>query len=1341
MSSSFVHLHVHTEYSLLDGFSKIPKLLDRAKELDMPALAITDHGALYGVIDFFNTAREKGVKPLIGIETYLAQRTMQHRDPEEDKKSFHMLLLAENATGYQNLLKIASASQLDGFYYFPRIDREFLAAHSEGIIATSGCLSGEVPRAIQKEDLTEARAKLDWYYEVFGPERFFLELQPHDIPEQQRVNRTLRELSSRYQGRFVATNDVHYVNKEDARLQDVLLCVQTGALLTDTRRMKMQGDYYLRSAQEMETLFSEVPDALSNTLLIAERCNVDLSPGDYRMPKFDVPEGHNTESYLRELCELGLPRLYPGRENAEDVRARLEHELSTIIKMGFAAYFLIVWDLCKFATEQGIWYNARGSAAGSIVAYLLGITLVDPLAHGLIFERFLNVDRISMPDIDLDFQDDKRSRMLEYAANRYGDDRVAAIITFNKLKARAAVRDVGRVMNVPLSDVDRIAKLIPNIPGKPVTITEALEEIRDLRTEYNSNPQTKELIDTAVQMEGVIRGAGTHAAGVVIADDEIVKYVPLHRPTGNATDDTPIKKLTQFEMATLESLGLLKVDFLGLATLTIMQRACALIKERRGVDLNLYNIPIDDAQTYELLGRGETAGVFQFEGSGMRRWMVAMKPKMLDNAVAMVALFRPGPMDFIPTYIARMHGKEEVKYAHPKLESIFAETYGIPVYQEQLMFAVMQVAGYTPSEADDLRKAIAKKIESKLHKHRKKFVEGAVKQGIAEKTAEGIFADWENFARYGFNKAHAADYGLIAVQTAYLKTHYPVEYMTALLSVSQGDTDKVAAYITDCQRMAIDVLPPDINHSVWDFAAENRSDAPSAIRFGLGAVKNVGRGAIEAIISGRGQASGQANGQQPFDSLGDLAHRVDLRHVGKRPLESLVKAGALDSFGDRHALLAAVDQIVATSAAHFAAKEAGQLTMFAAGSGLEQPITLMAAGHGDEEFARRERLNWEREVIGLYVSDHPLSHMMSTIAEVVTHKSTELGEAQHEERVRVAGQVKTFRTLLTKRGKDMAFVTLDDGFGTIELVLFPETWKRFAGLVTLDNLILVEGKIDANNAEPKVLADKLDTNFNIVEPLAAANGAAASAPPPQKPVTPAPVASQLATAQTAVPEPVEPEMEAAFAASDMPAEPETFADDWWDVQAQDHAPMASVPLQAEDEHTIAMDLSEPEYIAELTPEPPLDTDPATPAATAAADELGASVSPVTSAPQAMPAEAPKLAAKPSLPPMAPALAPAPLPKPTAGNGNAEGNRSPRIATIYLRSLGDKMRDILHIRRVHGAIISYPGSDRFNFYVFEGRSSYLIEFPNETTDLNDELVARLEALLGPNNVRVEDLQIH
>jgi DNA polymerase-3 subunit alpha len=1311
MTSSFVHLHVHTEYSLLDGFSQIPKLVDRAKEMEMPALAITDHGALYGVIDFFNTAREKGVKPLIGIETYLAARTMQHRDPEEDKKSFHMLLLAENATGYQNLLKIASAAQLEGFYYFPRIDREFLAAHSEGLIATSGCLSAEVPRAILKENMAEAKAKLDWYYEVFGPDRFFLELQHHEIPELQKVNRLLREMGLRHQSRFVATNDVHYVNRQDARLQDVLLCVQTGALLSEGNRMKMSGDsFYLRSPQEMATLFAEVPEALSNTLLIAERCNVDLSSSGYHLPKFDVPGGYTTKSFLRELCDKGLPTRYPGREQDEVIQKRIAHELGIIDQMGFNAYFLIVWDLCKHAREEGIWYNARGSAAGSIVAYLLGISLVNPLDHGLMFERFLNIDRISMPDIDLDFQDDKRYRMLEYASRRYGDDRVAAIITFNKLKARAAVRDVGRVMNVPLSEVDQVAKLIPNIPGKPVTITEALETIKDFSAAYKSSPQTKELIDTAVQMEGVIRGAGTHAAGVVIADKPMIEYVPLHRPTGANAEDTPIKVLTQFEMSTIESLGLLKVDFLGLATLTIMQRACDLIRQRHSVDLNLYNIPLDDPATYELLGRGETAGVFQFEGAGMRRWMMAMKPHALENAVAMVALFRPGPMDFIPTYIARMHGNEPVSYAHPKLESIFAETYGIPVYQEQLMFAVMEVAGYSAAEADDLRKAIAKKIETKLKKHRKKFIDGAVHQGIEEKKAGDIFSDWENFARYGFNKAHAADYGLIAVQTAYLKVHYPVEYMTALLSVSQGDTDKVAFYISDCRRMGMQVLAPDINTSVWDFAVEDREGAEPAIRFGLGAVKNVGKGAIDAIIAGRKQ--------RPFESLADFANRVDLRLVGKRPLECLVKAGALDAFGDRHSLLSAVDQVVATSSAHFAAAEAGQITMFAAGSGMEQTIAIAPAASGDIEFLRRERLNWERELIGLYVSDHPLSKMMDELAQVVTHFSGELGVAAPEERVRVAGMVKNFRSFQTKRGKDMAFVTIEDPQGIIDLVVFPEAWKRYSGLVQLDKLIIAEGKLDAQDAESKVLVDKIDTKQSIVvakpavgaPPLAAIEPVASVKPESQPEFTPP------------------PDLAPAFASS-VP-EPETFPDDWWQFQADDHAPIGAAVPAPPDEFTIELPLAEPALASADAPPSAEDADlPLDPAdeitiqgaatrmANSAVAELGAGLSAVvTDAPGD----------------------PGPLPFAAPPAAKPKADRPVRMATIYLRSLGDKARDILHMRRVHGAIISYPGNDRFNFYVFEGRSAYLLEFPNDTTELSDDLIARLESMLGPNNVRVEDV---
>ncbi len=849
---SFVHLHVHSEYSLLDGFSNIKKLIARAKEMGMPALALTDHGTMFGVIDFFNAAQKAGIKPIIGMEAYLAPRGMDSRDPQADKKSTHLLLLAENQTGYQNLLKLASRAQLDGFYYYPRVDHALVADHAEGLICTTGCMSAEVPRLLADGNIEGARRQLDWYYETFGKDRFFLELQQHDIKELERINRQLLELGHRYDSNFVATNDVHYINPEDARLQDILLAIQTGTLLSDPNRMRMtDGSYYLRTPEEMERLFAEVPAAISNTMLIAERCNVDLGFKGYHLPNFDVPEGYTTESYLRYLCDIGLKQRFGERANDPQVNKRLEYELSVINQMGFDTYFLIVWDLCRYARDQGIWYNARGSAAGSIVAYTLDITLVDPIEHGLIFERFLNPGRISMPDIDLDFRDDRRADMMEYTAHKYGDDKVAQIITFGTLGARAAIRDVGRVMDIPLTDVDRVAKQVPNIPGKSVTLQQALEEVPEFKKSYESAAYLKELIDTASKMEGVVRSAGTHAAGVIITDKPIIDYIPLHRPTGSSAVESPIKTVTQFEMNVLDSLGLLKVDFLGLATLTIMAKACDLIYQRHGKRYTLDNIPTDDPETYELLGRGETAGVFQVEGSGMRRWLMEMKPKELKHVVAMVALFRPGPMDFIPGYIRRMHGEEAVEYRHPWLEEIFKETYGYPVYQEQFMFAVMKLAGYSAPEADDLRKAIAKKLADKLETHRQKFIDGAKKNDIPTETSAAIFEEWEEFARYGFNKSHAVDYAVIAVQTAYLKLHYPFEYMTALLSVSKNDTAKVALYVADARRMGLGVEPPDINASDWDFSIEDCKDGSSVIRFGLGAVKNVGQGAVEVILMQR----------------------------------------------------------------------------------------------------------------------------------------------------------------------------------------------------------------------------------------------------------------------------------------------------------------------------------------------------------------------------------------------------------------------------------------------------------------------------------------------------------
>ncbi len=1334
---SFVHLHVHSEYSLLDGFSNIKKLVARAKEMGMPAVALTDHGTMFGVIDFFNAATAAGIKPVIGVESYLAPRGMSSRDPQFDKKSTHILLLAENQTGYRNLLQIASAAQLDGFYYYPRIDHEFLAQHAEGLICTSGCMSAEVPRLISQGNMDLAKKQLDWYYEVFGKENFFLELQSHDIPELDNINKMLVDLGRRYDAQFLATNDVHYINKEDARLQDIMLAIQTGCILSDPNRMRMTSNsYYLRSAEEMAQIFSGVPGALSNTLLVAERCTVDLGFKGYHLPEFPVPEGYTAQSYLLELCEAGLQKRYGARASDPAIRQRLEYELSVIHKMGFDAYFLIVWDLCRHARQEGIWYNARGSAAGSMVAYTLEITLVDPIEHKLIFERFLNPGRISMPDIDLDFRDDLRYKMLEYCANKYGDDKVAQIITFGTLGARAAIRDVGRVMDIPLSEVDRVSKMIPNIPGKPISIPQALEEITELKQTYNSDSRMKELIETASQVEGVVRNAGTHAAGVIIADRPIIEYLPLHRPTGNNGEETPVKTVSQFEMTVLDSLGMLKVDFLGLSTLTVMARACDLIQKRHGVELNLNNIPVDDPATYELLGRGDTAGVFQVEGSGMRRWLMQMKPRELANVIAMVALFRPGPMDFIPGYIRRMHGEEAVEYRHPALEPIFKETYGYPVYQEQLMFAVMELAGYTAPEADDLRKAISKKLKDKLLKHREKFIKGASERGISKETATAIFDDWEEFARYGFNKSHAADYGVISVQTGYLKAHYPVEYMTALMSVFSGNTDKVALYAADCRRMGIQVLPPDINVSEWDFSIEDREGEKSTIRFGLGAVKNVGQGPVEAIL--------KARQGKPFTSLNDFASRVDLRQVGKRALESLVKVGALDGFGPRPALLDALDRIMSVSTSHFRAKEAGQMSLFGMMSSSVEDISLNKT---TQEFTRREILNWERELIGLYVSDHPLTPVMEELTQAVTHFSSQLSEATPNERVRVAGLITGIRHHQSKAGKPMGFVKIEDLQGMIELVLFPRVWDKFSQLVEPDRIILVDGRPDTGSAEPKVLVDSIQTDFKMV---------VSAAPPPQP--------RQPAAWELFEPEPDEPEPEQAPEPEAPPTEaagavlraveeqqPEyEAAQEWeegippppeppeeWDYlefEGQSLAATAVAVFEKAEAERQAAQVTQAEQQTPPEPEPQVEAAQAAPlegpgAGEAQPPEAPSPVQQPAAAAQPAGAEPGAYSEEERAGPLPPFLV-SPLPAPAG--------EDVQMITVVLRSTGDKTRDVLRLRRIHGTIMSYPGRDRFAFRVFERNRFYLLEFPNFTTGVSPELISRLGVLVGPENITIEPI---
>ena len=1295
---SFAHLHVHTQYSLLDGFANIKKLVQRVKDMNMPAVAITDHGSMFGVIEFFNAANAVGVKPIIGLEAYLAPRSMQGRDSKLDKHASHLLLLAENQTGYQNLLKIASAAQLEGFYYNPRIDHDFLAAHAEGLIATSGCMAAEIPRLIVNQGIEAACQQLDWYYSVFGADNFFLELQQHDIKELETINKALLDLGPRYQARYVATNDVHYIEPEDARYQDILLAIQTGSLLTDPTRFRMSDkSFYLRTPAEMAALFSEVPEALSNTLLIAERANVDLSTKGYHLPLFEVPEGMTAQTYLRQLCEQGLQRRYDTHASDESARQRLEYELGVIHDMGFDAYFLIVWDLCRYARETGIWYNARGSAGGSMVAYTLDITNVEPLDHGLIFERFLNPGRISMPDIDLDFQDDQRSRMMEYCAQKYGNDRVAQIITFGTMGARGSVRDVGRVMDIPLNEVDRVTKLIPNIPGKPLSIAEALEQVPDFKHITEEAPYLNDLVNTAAHMEGSIRNAGTHAAGVIITDQPIIEYIPLHRPT-SGSEESPIKTVSQFEMSIVELLGLLKVDFLGLSTLTIMQRACDLIYERTGTCYTLNNIPIDDPETFAFMGKGHTAGIFQLEGNGMTRYLMQMKPKNLDNVIAMVALYRPGPLGFIPAYIRRMHGEEQVSYLHPSMQPIFEETYGIPIYQEQIMRASVDLAGYTLSESDELRKAISKKQKEKLEKHRIKFIHGATERGIDEKTAGAIFTDWEEFARYGFNKSHAANYGVIAVQTAFLKTHFPVEYMTALLSASKNEMEKVALYVADCRSMGIEVLPPDVNSSLYDFSIEDRPESTAAIRFGMGAVKNVGQGPVDLLLEGRRG--------KPFADLDDLTRRADLQKVGKRALESLVRVGALDCFGPRKALLEALDQIISVSASHFRAANSGQLSFFGTIEGVNEEIILPNAPSLD----RREQLEWERELIGLYVSDHPLTPYIPTLKKKVTHFSGELSAAADKEKVVVAGLVSRFRNHQTKKGDTMGFVTLEDIQGQMDLVIFPRAWEKFSLLVVPDRVLLAEGSIDNDGGDPKILVDRLmEVTIEVGENGEEIDPYLSYLPEEEQRY------EYLADSDAAPPSSQEAhEARPVFSPMDEsnPHEPPPppDPDDWYLLEQPGlsfSAPQAPTSALAGDPAPVP---------APLKPEPHLEVPPPN-APPVASNTLAAAAKPAFESDPLRYLVAP--------------LAPSNL---TTVPGEL------CMVKIILRSMGDKQRDVLRVKKIHGILRSHPGKDKFALMLFEAGKRFLIEFPNETTGISPTLLGILTSIVGEGNVQVEKITL-
>ncbi|HEY50115.1 MAG TPA: DNA polymerase III subunit alpha [Dehalococcoidia bacterium] len=1037
----FSHLHVHTEYSLLDGMCHIPRLISRAGELGMDSLAITDHGVLYGIITFYREAREAGIKPILGCEIYIAPNGRQSRLPA-DKNPYHLVLLAKDETGYNNLLQLATAAQLEGFYYKPRVDKELLSNHSEGLIALSSCPNGELGRFILERRLEDAEKAALWYKDVFSD--FYFEIQEHDIPELAQINKELVGLSRKLQIPLVATNDVHYVNHDDAYAHDILLCIQTNNTIHNEKRPRMADDsFYLKSPQEMAELFAELPEALTNTEHIAESCNLNLDFGRLYLPEVDLPPGKTAYEYLAELSNRGLATRYP--EPSTEVLQRLNYELDVIRTTEFANYFLVIWDVISFAREQNILFGVRGSAAASIVLYCLGITDIDPLSHTLVFERFLNVERKEMPDIDLDFQDDRRDEVIAYVAHKYGPDRVAQIITFGTMGARAVLRDVGRALGLPYGDVDRVARQIPPLSAN---IAEALDTNAELRTGYRDNATIKHLIDTATKLEGIARHASTHAAGLVISKEPLLHHVPLQRPS--RTDEQSVH-MTQFAMDDIAQIGLLKMDFLGLANLTILEKAKQTVAEKRGIDIDLHTIPLDDSKTFELLSSGETTGVFQLEGAVMRRFIKELKPSCFGDIAAMVALYRPGPKQHIPTFINAKHGLEPIRFPHPTLTEILQETYGVIVYQDQVLLIVQAFAGYSLGEADIVRKAMGKKIPEVMKKEKQRFLAGANKKGFSKELAEQVWGLIEPFAGYAFNKAHSVSYAMIAYQTAYLKANYPAEFMSALLTTNVGQTEKIASAIGECHRLGIKVLPPDVNRSYESFTIEQAEDGATAIRFGLAAIKNVGAAAIRPVISVREQ-------EGPFESIDDFCRRADLRNMNKRALESLIKVGVLDSLGARGTLLAGVDRILSLAQMEQRRKAVGQSTMLDLwGQSVETPLPGLEMP--EVETSTREKLAWEKELLGIYLSEHPFTYASQQLADEVDAFCGHIGEEMVGQTVITAGIVTSVRQFFTKDQRPAVSAVLEDFAGSIEVTAWADVYERTKDLWVAGNTLIVKSKV------------------------------------------------------------------------------------------------------------------------------------------------------------------------------------------------------------------------------------------------------------------------------------------
>ena len=1073
----FTHIHVHSHYSLLDGLPKIDEILDYVKELGMDSVALTDHGVLYGAVEFFKKAKQKGVKPIIGAEMYMAFERMQQKRPNIDDKRYHLVLLVKNEEGYKNLVKLITLSHLEGFYYKPRIDEETLAEYSSGLICLSGCIQGKIPKLILSKKFDEAEKLAQKYQEIFGPDNFYLEIQNHpNSPDYQKSNQGLITLSKKLAIPLVATNDIHYLKPEDAEAQDILMLINTGANLNDPERLTMKSDdFSMRSPEEMTRLFKNTPQAIENTQKIAELCNFEFVLGKTQLPYFEVPEGKTPEDYLKELCYQGLEkRLQPTHHplthhptlNRKEVIDRLEYELSVIKQTGFASYFLIVQDFVNWAKENRIIVGpGRGSVGGSLVAYLLNITNVNPLKYDLLFERFLHLERSAgLPDIDLDFTDRRRDEVINYVAEKYGRDKVAQIITFGTMAARAAVRDVGRALGYSYIFCDRIAKMIPF----GFNLDQTLSRVSEFHQIYETDEEAKKLIDFAKKLEGVARHASTHACGVVISRQPLTNLVPLQHPTQN--DKTII---TQYEMYSIEDLGLLKMDLLGLKNLTIIEDTLARIYKVQGKSLNIEKVPFDDKKTFKLLREANTTGVFQLESDGCKRYLKQLKPTEFEDITTMVALYRPGPMQLIPEYIQRKHKKKKIEYLHPKLKPILEKTYGLPVYQESLMKIAQELAGFSLSEADVLRKAIGKKIKSLLLKQKEKMIQGMlmnndIKKEIAQKIWEWILP----FASYGFNRAHSVAYATIAYQTAYLKAHYPVEFMAALLTSEKADVERIAVLIEECKKMGIEVLAPNVNESIRNFTVIPKENK---IRFGLLAIKNVGQNVVEAIIQEK-KASG------PFQSIDDFLGRVSSKDLNKKSLESLIKTGVFDEFAERNQLLSNLERLLEIARETQKAKLNGQKGLFD-GMKFNSKIILTSAPPASEN----QKLNWEKELLGLYISSHPLRGF----EKILRQKTISINEVKKEmsepsfpysltevfgkfRRIRVGGIISRLKKILTKNGKPMLFMKVEDLTDQIEVVVFPSVIEKKSTLFRENKIVLVTGRLDTKDEVPKIICEDIE---------------------------------------------------------------------------------------------------------------------------------------------------------------------------------------------------------------------------------------------------------------------------